>query len=132
MNTPNETGYKVYNILLAIGFNPKIAKYITAQSAHETANFTSYIFKNNNNCFGMKYARQKLATEKNGYANYKTIEDSVADYKKYYENRNFNTFYSVSTFVDSLKKVNYFEAPIPEYKAGVAYFYTLYFNTDKQ
>lgn len=130
MNIINNDGLKVYDILLAIGFNPMIAKYITAQAAHESANFTSFIYKNNNNCFGMKYVGQKLATEKNGYANYKTIEDCIADYKGYFQRRSFGTFDKVSTFVESLKAVNYFEAPVEEYKAGVTYFYTLYFGND--
>lgn len=128
MSTPNDTGRKVYELLLAIGFNPVIAKYVTAQAAHESANFTSFIFKNNNNCFGMKYAGQALATEKNGYANYKSIEDCIQDYKNYYLRRKFVTFDTASTFVEALKRVNYFEAPIEEYKAGVTYFYKLYFN----
>lgn len=131
MNTSNETGYKVFDLLLNIGFNPMIAKYITAQAAHESANFTSYIFKNNNNCFGMKYAGQSLATEKNGYANYKSLEDCISDYKKYYQNRNFNTFDSISTFIEELKRVNYFEAKTEEYKAGVTYFYKLYFSNGR-
>lgn len=131
MNTTNNDGFKVYDLLLAIGFNPTIAKYITAQAAHESANFSSPLYRNNNNCFGMKFAGQKLATEKNGYANYKNIEDCITDYKNYFQRRDFSTFDQISTFVESLKKVNYFEAPIAEYKAGVTYFYSLYFNNDR-
>jgi uncharacterized FlgJ-related protein len=131
MDKPNNTGLKVYQLLLAIGFNPIVAKYITAQAAHETANFQSKIFNTNNNCFGMKYPAKRYTTatsEKNGYAYYNSIEDCIEDYKVWWQTRNNSTFDKISDFVESLKKASYFEAPLEEYKAGVTYFYKLYFN----
>lgn len=60
--------------------HPEIA---FAQSVLETGNFTSRIFKENNNLFGMKLAvkRRTLAIgERYGHACYDNWQDSVDDY----------------------------------------------------
>lgn len=56
---------------------------IFAQAAHETGNFTSPIFKENNNLFGMRQAkvRKNYATgTARGHATFKNLFDSVRDY----------------------------------------------------
>ena len=59
-------------------------KVVYSQAVHETANFTSTIFKENNNCFGMKRSQRGWATEENrGHASYASIEESVRDYASY-------------------------------------------------
>lgn len=59
-------------------------KVVYSQAVHETANFTSTIFKENNNCFGMKRSQRGWATEENrGHASYASIEESVRDYAAY-------------------------------------------------
>ncbi len=127
---PNETGYEVYQYLINAGFDPDQAKLVTAQSAHETANFTSSIFKSNNNLFGMKHAGQRLSLgEKNGYANYSDIQSSVKDYAIYYVGHGYlKRYLSIDIFVQALKNKRYFEAEIEEYLKGVRHFYNLYFN----
>ena len=55
-----------------------------AQSMIETANFSSHIFKANNNLFGMQRPERRQTTasgEKNGHAYYNSWVDSVKDYK---------------------------------------------------
>ena len=56
---------QIYNLAIANGFTDKSAKLICAQARLESTNYTSNVFKNNNNMFGMKYlgARQPLATK---------------------------------------------------------------------
>lgn len=67
MNTINKNASVIFNLLLNAGFNERFASWITCQSAHETANFSSYIYRTNLNAFGMKYMGQKTARgEKNG------------------------------------------------------------------
>lgn len=56
---------------------------IFAQAKHETGNFTSDIYKENNNLFGMQVPsiRKNYVTGKNrGHATYKSLFDSVRDY----------------------------------------------------
>ena len=59
-------------------------KVVYSQAVHETANFTSTIFKENNNCFGMKLSSRGWALEENrGHASYASIEESVREYAAY-------------------------------------------------
>lgn len=57
---------------------------VMAQARLESGHFTSSVFKENNNLFGMRLPRQReteAVGEKNGYALYKDWKASVRDYK---------------------------------------------------
>jgi len=85
----------IYNIALKNGFNPTQALFIIGQSRHESADYTSNVYIQNNNGFGMKYVAQPLATRGtlaptrerirpitaniNYYSKYRSFEDSVKD-----------------------------------------------------
>lgn len=131
MNIITNYGKEVYFLLLENGFSLKMARYITAQAAHETGNFTSKIFKENNNLFGMKLAliRKTTATgEKYGHATYNSIEDSVKDFKIYYDNFKYMRDYSsIAVYVQALKRNKYFEDNQDNYTRGVELFYKKYF-----
>jgi flagellum-specific peptidoglycan hydrolase FlgJ len=104
------------------------ARFIVAQAAHESDNFSSPIFESNNNPFGMKYARQKEARgEKNGYAYYDSLGEAVQDYKRLFKSYGIVVLNTLESFIRLLKKMRYFEAPIGEYLKGTNWFYYLYF-----
>lgn len=66
-----------------IDMNVKFPEVVVAQARFETGNYTSKIFKNNNNLFGMKCATQRVSThsgEKNRHAYYNSWIDSMLDY----------------------------------------------------
>jgi len=66
--------------------NVKYPNIVMAQAEIETGDFTSHIFKENNNLFGMKVARQRPSTnkgEENGHAYYSSWKESVVDYAFY-------------------------------------------------
>ena len=76
----------IYDSAIKGGFTPTSAKLVVAQSRHETANYTSPVFKRTNNLFGMKFVNQKLAITDNKkspegdyYARYRNPKDSVDD-----------------------------------------------------
>lgn len=94
----------IYNVAVKNGFNDLSARLVCAQARFESADYTSRVFKLNNNTSGMKFistARQPLATrgtlapknersancQANGtncinrdyYAKFKTVEDSAKD-----------------------------------------------------
>jgi uncharacterized FlgJ-related protein len=84
----------IYDIAVKNGFTPQAAKLIIGQARVESANYTSQVFKNNNNMFGMKYVGQKLAqrgtlapssertsgdVNTNYYAKYASPQDSARD-----------------------------------------------------
>lgn len=60
-----------------------------AQARLETGNFTSKVFKENNNLFGMKLAKSRpttAITDRNNHASYKDWVQSVLDYKLWQDN----------------------------------------------
>lgn len=128
MNTISKSGYDIHDLALNAGFVDPVAKYITAQAAHETANFSSIVFKENNNPFGIKYFDQDEAEgARGGYAYYLTLGQAVQDYKRVYRSYGKLLSLKIEHFVKFLKEHNYFEAPEAEYLKGVQWFYNLYF-----
>jgi len=132
MTTINKTGKDVYFLLLENGFSLQQARFIMCQAAHETGNFQSLIFKENNNLFGMKLALIRKTTaigENRGHAVYKTIEDSVKDFKLYYDSFKYLQHYTtIAAYVRQLKINKYFEANETEYKEAMEKFYKIYFQ----
>lgn len=142
MNTSN--GLKIFDIIRSFGFNEVLTTFVLSQAAHETAGFTSSLYRNDNNAFGMTFAGQSLAKQstrsfidssgkKVFYANYGTINESVADFASWYSRHRNKilslpiTINSLKDYVRFLKNNNYFEAPESEYLAGSQRYYNLYF-----
>jgi len=130
-----DKGLTIYSLIKAYGFNDILAMFVTSQAAHETAGFTSQIYISNHNAFGMKFVNQALSIgEKNGYANYKTIDDSVADFTRWYIKARTNVLSlplfinSLDSYVSFLKNRNYFEDAESNYLSGCKYFYNQLFG----
>lgn len=118
----------IYRLLLAAGFSDQFSQWMTAQSAHETDNFSSRIYKQNFNAFGIKYFGQATARgEKNGYAYYLDHPESIADYKRLFKSYGLVTVATSDKFCLFLKQMGYFEAPLDQYQAGVKSYLNLYF-----
>ena len=90
----------IYDTAIKQGFTPTSAKFIVGQARFESANYTSAVFRANNNTSGMKYIGQPLATRgtlaprsersvscRNGgacnnsdhYAKFNSVQDSATD-----------------------------------------------------
>lgn len=90
----------IYDTAIKQGFTPTAAKFVVGQARFESANYTSAVFKANNNTSGMKYIGQPLATKgtlapanersascRNGgtcvnsdhYAKFNSVQDSATD-----------------------------------------------------
>lgn len=66
--------------------NVKFPYIILAQAKLETGNFSSRIFKENNNLFGMREAKQRITTAigtENNHAYYHSWQESILDYAFY-------------------------------------------------
>lgn len=78
--------YKTY-----YGYFKVSVKCLYAQAKHETGNFTSEVFKDNNNLFGMRQAfirPRDVEGTRHNHAYYKNHRQSVIDYflrQKYYK-----------------------------------------------
>ena len=138
ISRPNEMStYKDYvtyvrALLIREGFTDEMAKLITAQAGFETGNFTSVIFKENNNLFGMKLPRVRKTTaigENRGHAVYKNLEDSIKDYWLYSKALGYLASYSsIVNWVRALVQKKYFEAKPEDYQKGVEFYYQKYFG----
>jgi uncharacterized FlgJ-related protein len=132
MSIITKYGTDLYLLLIEQGFYPGTAEMITAQAAHESANFTSLIFKHNNNPFGMKLPGTRFTCaigENLGHAVYEDLAAAAYDYWLYYKARKYpSTWENIDAFIEALKMNNYFEAPVNSYKKAVKYFYKLYFG----
>lgn len=134
VNTGNEKASEVYFLLIEKGFNYKQARFITAQAGHESGDFKSDIFRDNNNCFGMKMAliRKTTATgEKHGHATYIDLESCIEDFRLYYLNFKYLPVYeTLDEYVKALKKRGYFQDSETNYWGGCTYFFNKYFSNN--
>lgn len=60
--TAQQIDQQIYDMAIANGFTKTSALFVVAQARLESADYTSNVFKNNANAFGMKYVAQPLAT----------------------------------------------------------------------
>lgn len=72
----------VYEQIVEMGI--KFPDVVFAQAVLESGNFTSNLFKNHNNLFGMKLPKIRetvaIGRVKNGYAKYNSWSESIYDY----------------------------------------------------
>jgi uncharacterized FlgJ-related protein len=124
---------KIYNTAIEQGFNPKAAKLIVAQARFESADYTSNVFKKNNNTSGVKYIGQKnavqgtLSPEGNYYAKYNTVQDSLNDKIVRLYNikmrgvtpEQLKNATDATEFANLLKQRGYYGSSAAEYAAGL-------------
>jgi flagellum-specific peptidoglycan hydrolase FlgJ len=105
--------------------------YIEAQAKHETGNFTSAVYRNNNNMFGMKNGSIMSAWEMVGtvapdggtYAKYACDLDSVKDLLQWFEWKKFPvSVASVEQYASELKSRGYYGDSLANYTNGLKRF----------
>lgn len=126
-----------FDIAISIGLTESQAKLIAAQSAYETANFTSNVFKLNNNPAGIMFINkpyQKNATpgssfpanESNTakYAKFATIKDGFKDMIRItYPSLIKST--DTTTYAANLKMQKYYTGPQANYTGGLLRYWNL-------
>lgn len=113
-----------------------IATCIVLQAAHETAGFTSNVFKSCNNLNGYKWVNQSTALgpclkspEGDFYAKYATIEDSVNEVVQWIKRRqkqgvfpaDLNTITSLDQYAQLLKNSGWYGDSVSNYTNGLYY-----------
>ncbi len=86
--------------------NVKFPYIVLAQSKLETGNFTSKIFRENNNLFGMREAKQRITTAQgteNNHAYYHSWQESILDYA-FYQCRYLSNITSEEQYFNYLKQ----------------------------
>jgi hypothetical protein len=102
-----------------------LMKYVAAHAQLETANFTSRVYMQDHNCFGMKWTNERrgqvatkglLSPEGDYYAHYETDSASVLDLLKWFDATRFPvSVSSADEYANELKKRNYFGGPLATY-----------------
>lgn len=129
----NQYEQTIYNVAVGEGLSPLLAGFVTAQAAHETANFTSNVFVTCNNAFGYKYVKSSpyavgpctLSPENDSYAKYKSVEDSTKEVCGWVKRRNdkFSSVTTIEEFAAVLKAQGYYGDSEANYLAGLKKYY---------
>jgi uncharacterized FlgJ-related protein len=141
--TNNEIDQAIYNTAIEQGFNATAAKMIAAQARFESADYTSNVFKLNNNTSGIKFIGQPNAVRGslapanertcnggcNGdyYAKFDTIQDCINDkiVRLYNITMRGVTPEQLKNATDStefsnlLKQRGYYDSSASEYASGI-------------
>lgn len=115
-------------VFISNGISPEMTEILIAQAKHESANFTSNLFVNTNNAFGMMHPYKRPTTSlgpfgraegRNGYAKYRCIEESAEDIMLYLKARNIPDYKLPRQYIKHLKKKHYFEDSYYKYAKSV-------------
>jgi hypothetical protein len=102
---------------MLIDMNVKHRDIVFAQAKLETGNFTSIVFKNNHNLFGMREAKSRVSMNigtELGHAKYRSWRESVIDYALYQ-----------STYLHKLSREQYWQYLSQYYAEAPNYVQTL-------
>lgn len=112
------------HIKLLESFEIEYPWVVMAQEVHETGWFTSPIYRENHNRFGMKVSSRKFHSGVNrGHAKYDNFIESIRDYRAWQEARLEKNLwvYNDSTYIKMLIRVGYAEDPQYEQKIRETY-----------
>ncbi|MDF2188954.1 glucosaminidase domain-containing protein [Paraflavitalea sp. CAU 1676] len=114
-----------------------LARFMVAQAAHETGNFTSDAFKRNNNTAGYKPFPSSIwqvypspAGANKTYAYFSSIENScyeVADWLGRRETA-FSKVKTVADFAAALRSNNYYTDTVGNYTSGLSFYFSSLFK----
>jgi len=115
--SPDQTVVNHYQLIRKVlppELSDDFVKMVTAQAMHETGNFKSRLYREQNNMFGMRHPTirdTKSIGMLNDYANFADLDDSVRDLVLYWKEFNYPLKYKdVAAYVKQLKSHGYFTA----------------------
>lgn len=110
------------------GMPSRLAGLILAQAKHESANFTSGVYRDCNNAFGYSaYAGQGSCQGHSFYKAYSSLADSVKEITAWIKRRqaegkfpaNLNEIQTPEQYAALLKQSNYYEDSVTNYSNGL-------------
>lgn len=131
-----EIAQRIYNKALSDGMPQFVATCIVLQCAHESAGFTSNVFKSCNNLNGYKWVGQSTALgpclkspEGDYYAKYATIEDSVHELTAWIKRRqkegkfpaDLTAIGSLDQYAQLMKNSGWYGDTVQNYTSGLYY-----------
>lgn len=124
----------IFNTSRADGVPLELSELIVSQARHETGNFTSNVFKNDNNAFGYKYVPGARYQVSKGtpigdwyYAKYQSLEDSTHEITAWIKRRQSEGVFpadlrlikTAEQYASLLKQANYYEDTVSNYLEGL-------------
>ena len=130
MNNKSNIGYAndLLTYLYNTGINNELSGFMVAQSAHETNGWTSDVFKEKNNAFGM------MKPDLSDYYTYTGVQYSALDLVNWYTRHRNNILSlplyvgNLKDYVNFLKRNNYFTDTEENYYNGCEYWYNQIFT----
>lgn len=123
----------IIRILKRSGYSDRFARMWVAVAKHESANFTSRLFRSVNNPFGMQHPRVRKTTSIGPFdlgregkmASYKSVADAARDLVFYLEAFKYpKDFETVDQLVAFMKSKGYFTDSVSNYLNGVKKWYS--------
>lgn len=133
-----DPGKIIYETLRGAGIPEPLSLFVVAQARHETADFTSPVFKSCNNAFGYKAVYNALqclqSPEGNNYEYYPGgVADSANEIARYLFRRvsdgSFPPLTTITTpehYAQLLKASGYYGAPLSVYSDRLRYYFEKY------
>lgn len=123
---PAQSEDLIFQRLVGKGFPDQFSRLATAQSGHETAGWTSNVYRTDNNAFGYGYTGS-------AYQDYDSVESSVDDFADYVKRKvdqgKFPALTEIKTatdWADLLHNAGYYTDLEANYASGIA----RYFNAN--
>jgi hypothetical protein len=116
---------KIKRTLTQSGYSPNLAKWWAAVSDHETGTWTSNLYRNAHNLFGMKQPLSRptlsVGATSSGFASFNNDQQSIDDLLLYLNEFNYpKDFLSLDDFIAFMKTKRYFEDRYENYYNSVA------------
>jgi len=115
----------ISRVLKAQGLESSMIRLLQAQAIHETGNFTSRLFLENNNVFGMKIPSIRktlnIAPGNQQFSKFASVDDSIKDMLFYLDH--FSIPLDLADpflYAQILKDKNYYEDPVEIYFKGLS------------
>lgn len=133
-----DPGQIIYNTLKGDGIPDPLSSIVVAQAKHETANFTSNVYRTCNNAFGYKAVYNApqctQSPEGNSYEYYPGgVADSAHEISAYLKRRvadgSFPPLYQITSpeqYATLLKNAGYYGAPLSVYTTGIKRWFQKY------
>lgn len=122
----------VYNAGISEGLTPLLSSFLVSQANHESASYTSDVFKRCNNAFGYKYVGQsgavscsKSPEDSLHYAKYASLEDSAREVARWIKRRmkDFENVRTPEEYAVALEKNGYFTGNSSVYQRAMNKFW---------
>lgn len=120
----------IINVVQDLGGRESLGKMLAAKAFVETGRFTSSVYENNNNAFGMKCPRTRetlMVRCKNNYAYFNSLRDSVRDYFLWWKFHKIGihalNYLTLPELLQKEKDYHYYTTDVASYTKKVNWFY---------